>query len=1115
LPLPAGDPIPYYYWDALWKQASLSLSSKEEWAVYKFLSHGGLERQVKSLSEEDLMFCETANVAQAAHPRFAAGGHAPAALPPLPPQPAPAPPPMPSGAYAVSPNQPRCRAYGEYQDDHMIFQCYGSTTHGDSDSQNQFIVHFNAGEEKDIVVVPAGTINFKMSLKPLHATNNFPGQIMVFDAYGQNIIRDQMKPAHLPKGNEDLKWSAKVGNLTIDYWEHLGNPRSQQVVVHNKTYHPLTIRAKNRLHESMLIRFAKYHYDPYGGDGDLQASLPPMCKYGAMPEGCNLYDQVWAREYASSFCNDVMKQYDNVDLAWQGMAPDPSGAIPYYYWRHVWKQVSQDVKNVNGHNSMKVWKFLTHGGFETHNFEMEKGQLAFCWKLNKVSIFAKGCCGFLTGKFENVSVAWESAKEINAKDPVWGIWHYCKHLDFAPEEPRDYVETYLNADGYQGVLPRDLDYCWNPRGTTPKPIGPVLTTHPYGSTVYRATTPHHTTTVPPPTTTPRTGPLYTRPYYACLTQRAHRGDTKVVVDDAHGAKFLATDDFEDGTLGTNITIGGVEWHIIQSVDSKHDITLATPVEGYFPRGVCIWKVMPRTTPPPFTTAIFRTTTFHWNGGDDLHCHWTPAKQCRPSFQFKGITYRGCTTAHSKTGAWCSEVDDFAVGRPYHRCTWNCVSKPCLWQKDKECVDQFAYKGHMVGTCQKYKYNDVWCSTLPKYDGKSFKTCTWNCSCYWKPDWKCHTTWTYKGKTRHNCITDDREGRGWCSHDSEFQGKWSPCFRFCPQPESGYPPIPKPTLVSATKCSWKPAAKCKMPFQFEGETYNKCAQNGLDAKSAWCSLDSEYNDKWAHCEWKCEIPVKCGYQPVYGCSRYFQMQGKTYAGCHAPDSRHVQPWCSTAYQYSGKSKECVYDCPCFWVPDPECSLEWTIGAGVLAEPAVHHGCAVTNGKGWCSVSAEYDGHWRWCSWNCLKGPNDHPHQGPTTTHLWRSDMGTYAAVGAGAGAGASALGLGAYGIAMAAQANSRRRGVLPNDNAGIAALQANAQSNPVLGGFEAMSNVAKASVHPYRRLESASSSLTIVALILSVSLCSALCCLGLCVLSKQTSKHRRQGKDAESRHLVLE
>jgi hypothetical protein len=468
--------------------------------------------------------------------------------------------------------------------------------------------------------------------------------------------------------------------------------------------------------------------------------------------------------------------------------------------------------------------------------------------------------------------------KVQVKNIGTCLFDMVKQLPNAPADPLDYTEAYLNADGYQGVLPRDLEYCWNPASlTTPPPF----TVQP---------------TVPPPTQPPTTTTIPVRHCIAHLTKAAYKGDIRIEVDDAWKARFQGS---QGGNPGSTITLGGVEEHRIFAVEDAHTVQLSRAVEAAFPVGTKVHSqdcsVTTPTTSVASVTAGPTTSTFIRGFPTATGCQWQLAPQCAATFSYKGAMITGCTLKDTRTpGAWCS--DNAIYSGSWFKCEWHCPNpQTCSWKKDAGCVDQFTYQGHSLGPCTKFRYHTVWCSHTPAFTaGSNWRYCTWDCGCFYQPDYQCVSVhnWTYKGVQRNGCIVDHQGGQPWCSHDKEYNGHWSLCAEKCPEPKDDYGRVPKPTAISATDCAWKPVPQCKFPFSFQGQSYNACIKTGH--KGAWCSTDSIFSNHWAHCKWDCSVPtgLQCKYEIGPGCVPNFSYAGQVYAGCHVADEQHPKgPWCS--------------------------------------------------------------------------------------------------------------------------------------------------------------------------------------------------------------------------------
>merc|ERR1712232_504458 len=99
---------------------------------------------------------------------------------------------------------------------------------------------------------------------------------------------------------------------------------------------------------------------------------------------------------------------------------------------------------------------------------------------------------------------------------------------------------------------------------------------------------------------------------------------------------------------------------------------------------------------------------------------------------------------------------------------------------------------------------------------------------------CKPTFVYDGETVQGCTVKNNGGKGgWCSHDPEYAGAWSPCIS-CDEPPS-----------TACHDGWIVAPLCKTPFLYDGQTLEGCTTKNNGA-AGWCSHDVEYAGHWSKC-----------------------------------------------------------------------------------------------------------------------------------------------------------------------------------------------------------------------------------------------------------------------------
>jgi len=193
------------------------------------------------------------------------------------------------------------------------------------------------------------------------------------------------------------------------------------------------------------------------------------------------------------------------------------------------------------------------------------------------------------------------------------------------------------------------------------------------------------------------------------------------------------------------------------------------------------------------------------------CRWEKPAACAGEFDWKGVTYSGCTNVdHEKP--WCQHHHQHLVleagqGDDWSNCVYNCDSEDqdhgisnCGWKAPASCAAQFDYDGILFRGCSTAENHSPWCSNTAFYEG-SWEHCQYQCDnataedtkvttelnqfsesekelCHWEPSSKCSPTFMYKGAEHSGCMREASHLEPWCSHDAEYVGKWTVCERVC-------------------------------------------------------------------------------------------------------------------------------------------------------------------------------------------------------------------------------------------------------------------------------------------------------------------------------------------------
>mmetsp|Transcript_88149 Transcript_88149/g.139333 ORF Transcript_88149/g.139333 Transcript_88149/m.139333 type:complete len:483 (-) Transcript_88149:35-1483(-) len=195
--------------------------------------------------------------------------------------------------------------------------------------------------------------------------------------------------------------------------------------------------------------------------------------------------------------------------------------------------------------------------------------------------------------------------------------------------------------------------------------------------------------------------------------------------------------------------------------------------------------------------------------DAGECKWTQPPACASQFDWKGKTYKGCTSVDSDI-PWCQHHHHHSAGtadmgeelRDWSYCTYDCAPEVvpyadeshCVWKSPQVCASEFDYEhAHYIG-CTASEHTTPWCSLTEIYSGL-WVNCIYICDdgqqpnkssskpvqddilCAWELAAECPEWFIYKGINYTGCTEEDHE-MPWCSHDNVHGRGWSPCARVC-------------------------------------------------------------------------------------------------------------------------------------------------------------------------------------------------------------------------------------------------------------------------------------------------------------------------------------------------
>merc|ERR1711868_210197 len=275
------------------------------------------------------------------------------------------------------------------------------------------------------------------------------------------------------------------------------------------------------------------------------------------------------------------------------------------------------------------------------------------------------------------------------------------------------------------------------------------------------------------------------------------------------------------------------------------LTDMNAVRGKF--GICYGNIKPPvTTKPP-------TANPGGNTGSDKCVADGTGEPCIFPFNFYGRTWNKCKQWNCNNAncdnygrAWCAT----AVNSAGDMTSWkDCdkkackdyISKDCLSSKGFPCIFPFNYKGQTFNKCTLFdsKDNKAWCAVAVNENGDmtSFGNCIM-ASCEDKcvadgTGEPCIFPFNFYGRTWNKCkqwncnnANCDNYGRAWCATAVNSAGdmtSWKDCDK-----KACKDYISKDCLSSK-------GFPCIFPFNYKGQTFNKCTLFDSKDNKAWCAV----------------------------------------------------------------------------------------------------------------------------------------------------------------------------------------------------------------------------------------------------------------------------------------
>lgn len=276
------------------------------------------------------------------------------------------------------------------------------------------------------------------------------------------------------------------------------------------------------------------------------------------------------------------------------------------------------------------------------------------------------------------------------------------------------------------------------------------------------------------------------------------------------------------------------------------------------------------------------------------CYWNLAPGCVSQFTIEGRSVNGCTTG-DRLSVWCSL--DAEYSSRWRLCDSVCKEQAdqpgCHWEKDKDCVPSFVYKGATyTDTCATVNHYQAWCSTTREYKTSSeeWRHCKWVC-----PKGPTTTTTTHIAPWINN--------PNWVFGSSTVAPLSSTMPNSCPS-HSDPTKCLKYGGYDVACCATKGHASCSEGYRYkEG---NICSQPD---KVATCCVNPNATGRAIQAVSTTPLPMGCTWELAPGCLEVFSYAGGVREGCQMQIHRG-NVWVTAATAWCSKINPLAHGTPGF-------------------------------------------------------------------------------------------------------------------------------------------------------------------------------------------------------------
>lgn len=393
---------------------------------------------------------------------------------------------------AVTMANPKCISSGQYfQDALILFSCDGS---GGTYESNLVKVSAPASQTVKIIDIPSGISNFKALLR-----GQIDGDLQLVDPDSGKVVAKDM----LQDQGGGQQYSGVYQGQTINFMASDGIPTLETVELVGNTAKTLSLQLVNRAAEAVYE--VGFYYDAW--------SAGYTCPFRTHALGCDTYDQLHTRHDAFTWSQWMRSNYQSGSEAWSTVfvpQTEEGAYVPYWNWEKAYSQYVGAVQT----KPWMMYKFVTHGGFETGAINVHMEQIEWVYKLVDIQKFQNACCSLMRIYYTDQNDAWNKFKSAAITNgvqhqPASAFWSFCsgmteQQLAGSTVPSRTDFFNYLNADGSRSLVADDLMVCY-PNGPVTVTAGPsTMAPTPYptpGPTPYPTPVP-----TPFPTPAPRDVP---------------------------------------------------------------------------------------------------------------------------------------------------------------------------------------------------------------------------------------------------------------------------------------------------------------------------------------------------------------------------------------------------------------------------------------------------------------------------------------------------------------------------------------------------------------------------------------------------------------------------------